>query len=206
MPLDANGVFYIANDDELAYECEAAYYLDFQIRSALASIYHLRSKDDTFDWENRCQQFHYYTDHLLYAVGQISNRFIITGSEKKESIRERKRANCNNFRFSKSSFPILSDKRARNMVEHIDEYDQEIIEASRGVGGFNLIDEETDSEMICDFRNNRYIYPYTLDMLKGEILIKRKTEFFEVSISALEQELRLLLENVTRIRAFIALP
>ena len=36
----------------------------------------------------------------------------------------------------------------KNVVEHIDEYNLNIIESNRGVGGFNLIDASTESTRV----------------------------------------------------------
>lgn len=69
MPLLAEGV-YIKSDDK-GYEVETSYYLNFQIISALASLAKIDSFTDSYEWENRCQYYHYYTDHLLFSIGQI---------------------------------------------------------------------------------------------------------------------------------------
>ena len=84
MPLMTSGV-YIGSDDR-GYEAETSYYLNFQIISALASLAKIDSFNDSYGWENPCQYYHYYTDHLLFSIGQITNRFQVNNrdSEKRE--------------------------------------------------------------------------------------------------------------------------
>ena len=145
MPLMTSGV-YIGSDDR-GYEAETSYYLNFQIISALASLAKIDSFNDSYGWENPCQYYHYYTDHLLFSIGQITNRFQVNNRDS-EKEKERKTLNRGNYQFSEDRFPLLSDKKARNVVEHIDEYNLNIIESNRGVGGFNLIDASTESTRV----------------------------------------------------------
>lgn len=193
MPLDENNVYIEGN--EKPYEAESAYYLNFQIVSALFSLDRMQSRPDDDYWENRCQYYHYYSDHLLYSLGQIINRFVITDKDK-DMVLERKQKNRMNYRFYKETYPILSDKRARNMVEHIDEYNQKIIQENKGVGGFNLIDNEANEDLVEVLRSKRNLHPYTLDLLRGELLIRWKTENLVIVLSELESELRLLHSSV----------
>ena len=106
MPLMTSGV-YIGSDDR-GYEAETSYYLNFQIISALASL----AKIDSFN-----DSYHYYTDHLLFSIGQITNRFQVNNRDS-EKEKERKTLNRGNYQFSEDRFPLLSDKKARNVVEH----------------------------------------------------------------------------------------
>lgn len=193
MPLLEIGMY--TECDDKPFETESAYYLNFQINSALFSIKQLFSGCNEVDWENRCQYYHYYSDHLLFSVGQIVNRFVISEKDK-GLILERKRMNRNNYLFTNEAFPILSDKRARNMIEHIDEYNQKIIQVKHGVGGFNLIDNQTDMKLITTLHTKRDSHPYTLDLLEEKLLIRWKKENLDISIDALEAELNSLLKNV----------
>ncbi len=160
MPMIANGVY--ADCGDRAYEAETTYYLNFHIISALVSLIHLDKYEDDFEWENQCQYYHYYCDHLLYSIGQISNRFVKTDKDK-SNITKRKDINCKNYSFSSTYYHILSNKQARNVIEHIDEYDQKIIAEKRGVGGFNLIDVDTEKELIEELRTRTDTHPYILD-------------------------------------------
>ncbi len=200
MPLLFNGAY--AECDDKSYEAEATYYLSFQILSALFSINQLLSETDNFAWDNRCQYYHYYSDHLLYSVGQIANRFIISNKDK-GLILKRKEMNRNNYRFSDKAYPIISDKRARNMIEHIDEHNQTIISTQKGVGGFNLIDNTVDCELIDVLRKKRDLHPYTLDLLEEKILIRRKTENIDIEIDELKKELIELQKNVKSFEGYL---
>ena len=200
MPLLAEGV-YIKSDDK-GYEVETSYYFNFQIISALASFAKIDSFTDSYEWENRCQYYHYYTDHLLFSIGQIANRFQITDRDP-EKEKNRKNLNRSNYQFSEDRYPLLSDKKARNVVEHIDEYNLKIIESNRGVGGFNLIDANTDSALVDTLRANRHTHPYTLDLLSHELFIRRKNEDITVSLEKLKSELLSLKESVKSFMEFI---
>ncbi len=204
MPLNAQGL-YIDNGEK-PYEVEAAYYLNYYIISALAAMEYIDSgfphHETVFD--NRIQYYHYHSDHLLYAVGQISNRFIIV--EKDSGLKlERKKANRANCRFDDTVFPILSNKKARNTIEHIDEYNQGIIADMHGVGGFNLIDSTCDSKLLDTLYNRKDTHIYTLDLLKRKIYITRKGEKITIDMVALKNELLTLQGNVNNFASLLAL-
>ena len=186
MPLVANGIY--AHGPERPYEAESAYYLNYQIISALASLDYLNKAPDEGIWENRCQYFHFYTDHLMFSVGQIANRFVITNRDD-QLTEERKKQNRQNFQFTDDEYPILSNKLPRNTIEHIDEHDQAIIQTYRGVGGFNLIDDQTKPDLIVFFRNNTHTHPYTLDLLQRKLFIRRGENDLVIDLDALKNEL-----------------
>ena len=202
MPLIASGVFI--DGEDRPYEFESSYYLSFQIKSALASLTHINSYCDIFEWDNRCQYYHFYTDHLLYSIGQIANRFIAKNSD---TANDKKRKECNriNYQFTEAAFPILSDKRARNVNEHIDEYNNQIIANHRGVGGFNLIDDKTDTKLVDALRNRKITHPYTLDLLRNELLVRRRDEDLIIPLKDLHAELLALLGNVETIIQYLDL-
>ena len=201
MPLIAKGA-YVESDDK-AYEVESAYYLDFQITSALVSISRLSSYKEEQEWENKCQYYHYYCDHLLYSMGQITNRFL-NKYQDNNNIRQRKQYNRNNFQFTEEEFPILSDSRARNMIEHIDEYNQVIIDKNAVVGGFNTIDSETDPAIANVIRTQRETYPYTLDLINVSILIHKKSDNVTVPLDKLKKELIDLQSRVKEFNRFLS--
>ena len=186
MPLDANGMYALGADRP--YEAESAYYLNYQIFSALVSLDFLNKAPDDSVWENRCQYFHFYTDHLMFSIGQIANRFVITKQDD-HLTEERKKQNRQNFQFTDDEYPILSNKLPRNTIEHIDEHDQGIIQTYRGVGGFNLIDDQTKPDLIVFFRNNTHTHPYTLDLLQRKLFIRRGENDLVVDLDALKKEL-----------------
>lgn len=204
MPLIARGVY--ADTGEKSYEVEVVYYLKFYIESALISIKKLRSMetDDNSLFGDKYQHYHYYTDHIMFSVGQISSRFIFAKKDSK-GLRNRKKANRTNFEFNKEQYPILSDKNGRNTIVHIDEYNQKTINKLKGVGGFNLIDSETDAELVEFLKTNRRTHPYTLDLIGERILIFRKGAEIDISIIDLERELNLLKKSVEELRNMITI-
>ncbi len=196
MPLIMPGV-YIETEDR-PYEAESCYYLNFQIISALVSLEYIMMSNPKILvlFENKYQYYHYYADHLLYSIGQICNRFVITPKDR-GVVLERKQANIQNFQFTPDNFPILNDKRGRNTIEHLDEHNRKIIEMCDGVGGFNLIDVDTEPSLITHLRDKRETHPYTLDLISREILIVRNgEEKLSINIDDLKNELLKLRSNV----------
>ena len=190
-------------DDETPYEAEAVYYLNFQITSALSSLDHLSTLcNDGFVWENKYEYYHYYSDHLMFSIGQIANRFVPSGKDNQEK-KERKKRNRNSFQFTQEQFPILSDKRARNVIEHIDERDTLVIQKHNGVGGFNVIDDDVEDELATFLLNNKETHIYTLDLESEELLIRDKDEDLVVNFEKLRAELLSLQENVNWLRDMI---
>ena len=199
MPFSSSGLYIDAG--EKAYEVESSYYLEFQIKSALFSIKKIYEKcEDGF--ENKCQYYHYYVDHLLFSLGQIGNRFIIQENDR-GMILERKQANRANFEFSEDKYPILSDKNGRNTIEHIDEYDQKAIKKETGVGGFNVIDSETPSDLISVFKTRRSTHIYTLNLIDNELLICRSEKEINIDLAKTKQELVTLLDRVVCVKEFL---
>ena len=200
MALNDKGIYFV--DKNTPYDYEAQYYLNFQIYSALQSLEFLYSKPDTSMWKNKYQYYHYYTDHLMFSVGQIANRFIITSKDKGLK-RDLKKSNRQNFRFSENKYPILSKKGARNTIEHIDERNQNTIRENQGVGGFCLIDTDTDPELVKRLQTKRATQPYTLDLINKELLIRNKNDDLVISLEDLKAELTTLQKSVDALFAII---
>lgn len=150
---------------------------------------------------SKVQYYHYYTDHLLFSLGQISNRFVLK-KEEKELYKKRKKLNRMNFDFSEEKYPLLSSKRARNVLEHIDERDMDTILEDGSVGGFNLIDIEADEKFVRIITKGRTRYLYSLNLQRNEIwLYDRKNDAtIDISLEKLEEELQSLSFSV---RCFI---
>ncbi len=198
MPIVNNGM-YIETEDK-PYEAESAYYIDFQITSALYSLdkMYSNSQINYSLFKNKYQYYHYYCDHLIFSLGQISARFYVTDKEKKNDyIRKRKEANIRNFSFSEDKYPMLSKRIVRNTIEHIDEHNQKVITKYCGVGGFNVIDNEIDEEVRQALINNRHLHPYTLNFITNELWIMRNEIEYELNLIALKNEL-LMLQNDAR--------
>lgn len=203
MPLLFPGCY--SDSGEKAYEKESCYYIEFQIISSLASIEYITNENiDCSAFNNKFQYYHYYCDHLMYSLGQISNRFIINDRNDKGINLERKQMNIKNFFFDKDTFPILSNKQAKNTIEHIDEFNNEIISRNNGVGGFNVIDKETSEEFVNAIDNDMHIY--TLNLVKREILVIRKQEKIVINLDELKNELLTLKEKVSDLLSIISTP
>ncbi len=69
-----------------------------------------------------------------------------------------------------------------------------------------MIDEETPPKLVSDLHNNRHTHIYTLDLIDGKILCKKKTELFEISLSSLKEELEHLLKNVEQFHKLVSSP
>lgn len=182
---------YINSADE-AYELEASYYLHFQLVSALISLNHIYNckYSDSDLFESKAQYYHYYTDHLLYSLGQIAERF--RESNNPTSTNDyfvRRSKNRNNYGFDNNNYPILSNKVFRNTIEHIDEHNIEVIKKHNGVGGFNTIDEDTPEELTDTLRNKRETHTYTLDLLLKQLYIERNETPLTMQLDDLKQEL-----------------
>ena len=191
MPMIIPGVAYYDCGDQ-AYEAETTYYLDFQIKSALFSLHKLEDHKtiDDSSFGTIAQYYHYYTDHLLYSLGQIAERF--RGSNNPNSSNDyfvRRSANRNNYGFDKNNYPILSNKAFRNTIEHIDEHNIEVIKKHDVVGGFNTIDEETPQELKDTLRNKRDTQTYTLDLLLKQLYIERNETPLTMRLDDLKKEI-----------------
>lgn len=202
MPLLANG-FYAEGDDR-GYEAETTYYLGFQIKSALVSLNKLlEEKKDISEFDSFPEYCHFYTDHLLYSMGQINNRFFSSNNKSKKKDRVRRSVNMQNYKFSEKEFPILSNKNARNTVEHLEEYNSSIIEQYGGVGGFNVIfpNMQEDVKEVIERRND--IHPYTLNLIENSLYILRNKEHITIDLMALKEELLKLRRNVDEFKRFL---
>ena len=202
MTMIAPGVY--SDDEDKPFEVESGYYLDFQIICALFSIENILNRTicNLGLLKNKYQYYHYYCDHLIFSIGQIANRFDVKDSDA-GLILERKNANIRNFDFSKTKYPILSDKKIRNTIEHIDEHNQKIIKKHCGVGGFNLIDTDTDADVVTALTTNKKIHPYTMDLLKRTLLKMRNDSELTLNLEDLRNELLALQESVRSLLGFV---
>ena len=199
MPLLQNGMY--AKNEDFPYEVEETYYLQFHIKSALIAIHKLTTADiKTEDFESVAQYYHFYSDHLLFSWGQITNRFKLNTSRGKA-------VRCN-YLYNKTNFPILSCRYPRNTIEHLDENNRRIIEEGKGVGGFNFIDNTTPEILSNFLRKERHTHPYTYDYKKKKLLIERveddnTSKRLTINLQKLEKELKTLKKNVDDFYDFI---
>ena len=196
---------YIDSSFETGYEMESSYYLNFPIISALYSIERLLEYQDS-SFENEYQYYHYYTDHLLFSIRQIANRFVINEGKDKGIKLERKKANRTNFCFSDELYPILSNKAIGNTIEHIDEHNQSIIKKEQGVGGFNVVFDGLDERIAKAILTKRKVHPYTLDLINRKVLIVRKEKEIDFGLDDLKNELLQLKQRVKKVIDIITDP
>ena len=64
------------------------------------------------------------------------------------------------------------------------------------VGGFNMIDSQTESDLVTFLREHKDSHPYTLDLLQNKLMLKHKGENLEIDLNALKAELVSLQEKV----------
>ena len=202
MPLIGNGA-YVANVNEQPFEWETTYYLDFQIFSALKSLEKINNQPTALlKIEQRARNYHYYLDHLLFSIRQISSRFVINGKDS-DDMKKRKEQNRTNYQFSDSAFPILSSKQAGNTIEHLDEHNANVIIKNKGVGGFNFIDENTNQELVTALTERRSQHPYILDLINCKVYIQRNGKEIMIDLKSLQKELTLLQKNVRSFQDYL---
>ena len=151
--------------------------------------------------ENKIQYYRYFVDNLFYYLGLINDRFVYKNTKDKGLEQEKHNRvilNKNNYKFSESEFSILSNKRSRNIIEHIDERNVKTILEYNEIGGFNVIFSETDLKMFDNIMNNRKLYPYILDLCNNKMLFydaqakQNEQNHFEIDILELQHELEKL--------------
>lgn len=191
-----------ADCSDKMYELETNYYLHFHIKSALVSIDFLLNPiiNVLGCFENKAQYYHYYSEHLLYSVGQISERFRI--DNRNTDYNERRKTNRQNYEFTEAKYPILSKKAYRNTIVHIDERDIDLIKTKDAVGGFNYIDNEIPTELRSILLSNRDTHIYTLDLLSQNLLITNDGTQLTMNLNELKHELFQLDNSVVHLSKF----
>lgn len=209
---------YNYNEKEIVYEIETTYQLKYYICCALMAIDRIihYSNDNGIKFDNKAQYYHFYSDSLFNSIGKITNRFSSTQVEKSDKKKSKKkellhdmRVMCTlrneknriNYDFNEKKYDNLCNKKPRNIIEHLDEYNVLSIMENGAVGGFNVIQKESKNEMAETLRNNRRYYPYLLDLNNNEFLFYnaeagKGNEEFSISIDKLLHELEVLKESV----------
>lgn len=198
MPFLQDGGFAINREDS-PYEAEICYYLAYHVKSALVSIERLLDGEaDYSDFENEAQYRHYYTDHLIFSLGQISNRFWKKNNQS-QAYKARVDANIALFDFHDTVYPVLCTdlvRSIRNTIEHLEEYNITTIQANRGVGGFNTISKESDSAHLAAVQGRDDVHIYTLDLIKHYLYVKRGNRKLYLDIDSLKQDLNKLYSRI----------
>lgn len=214
MPLVTRGI-YIDSMEERPYEVETTYQLRYYVSSALISIDYilLPVEEMMVRFENKVEYYRYHIDCLFNFLGLINDRFLYKSSGKDRDLQEKKKErvklNKNNYQFTEQEFSILSDKIPRNIIEHLDERNVKTMIVNKGVGGFNVIFEDSDSDMVAAITSHREFYPYTLDLVNKRMLFyntQAKTsdaKEFDIDILELQEELQKLKQNINNFAVFI---
>lgn len=207
MPLADNGVYYEpTSKNEKLYEFENCYYLCYHTTAAIASIKYLMDGDpEKAPFSTTTQYYHYHTDHLLFAMGQIHTRFFPKRdmhNKKNDKIRESNRLN---YQFNKDSYPILCEKSYRNALEHLEERNWDTIRKFDKCNGFNVIDDKYTAEDL-GFSEYNLSFSYTLDLAKHAIIIKKRSKPISLSLDDLLEELLRLNAIVHSHWTYLTLP
>lgn len=214
MPLVTEG-FYFDSGEERPYEVETTYQLIYYISSALISIENILTPIEEMigKFENRVQYYRYYVDSLFYFLGLINDRFFYKPNNRDTDLQEKKRErvalNRNNYQFVEQDFSILSNKTPRNIIEHLDERNVKKLMESMGIGGFNVIFEDSDFDMVAAITSYREFYPYNLDLVNKKMLFYNTQakvddiKEFDIDILELQNELRKLLQYVNEFADFV---
>lgn len=213
MPIFLEGIY--SKTEDYPYEVETTYQLKYYILAALVSINCiLEPVENMIDkFENEIQFYRYYVDNLFYYLGLINERFVCKSNIRDKGLDQEKvnriAHNKINYQFTELDFNILSNKRPRNIIEHLDERNVKTILDNNGVGGFNVIFSGHDSEVVESIRRNRKYYPYILDLHNKKVLFydaqakQNEAKQFEIDISELQNELRKLEKNVKSFAGFL---
>ncbi len=179
--------------NERKYEFETAYYLKYNLEKAKFAIEKIYSKDINFqEYSNKCVYYHIYIDLLMESMGQILNRFELNGKNKYDDIRKN---NCKSYDFNQVNYPVLCEKEFRNFVTHIDERNIDFILKNKGVGGFNVIFDDTpenEKKAYLNFKlqNNTFDLVHKIYYIysnKKESTINLKIELLKNDIKKLEE-------------------
>lgn len=214
MPLFAKGCYFNSSED-YPYEVETTYQLKYYITAALISIECILEPIDVIvsKFENVVQYYRYYVDNLFNFLGLINDRFVYKDNRKDKDVKQKKeervKLNRNNYQFMGEEFGTVCNKVPRNIIEHLDERNVKTMLASSGVGGFNVIFEDSDSDMVTAIQSNRKLYPYNLDLKNKKVLfynIQAKLEEekeIDIDIFKLQGELKKLEKNVNDFAVFL---
>ncbi len=162
---------WYSQGDDYPYEVAATYQLKSYITFALVGLNKIEneSSSDLNLFDNRIQYYRFYLDKVFDSLGKIHSRFTTINKGNPDVLEiknEYVSLNRLNYKFSEDIFPLLSNKKPRNIIEHIDERNLLTIKEHNGVGGFNVIFKDSDTELINSLLNKRMHYPYTLDSEK----------------------------------------
>ena len=198
MSMLASGIY--SYDEDSKYDFEVSCHLRYLIASSLFDIDGIFCEIEEMQsrFENKTVYYHYLVDDLFVKLGLINERLVPKkncGTEKPDRIN----SNIKNNQFDQTEYPILSNKKPRNLIEHIDDRAQSMLKKGV-VGGFNVIFTDSSCDLIEDVMNHRDMYPIILNMADHTIMFydineKEKHEY-EISLDELRAEVEKLRKNV----------
>lgn len=190
---------------------ETTYYLKYNIEKAIYSLEKImKSKIDFSEFSNRCVYYHFYVDNLLNAMVHIKRRFFNKNANQERIERNKKEYNyilidkqgkeiCN--------YPIIGDNNIRNVIEHIDERDEELMGIGRYYGSFNVIYKGMNRQLKIDLLNNKKQQNNLLNLLTKEYKIlkieKGIVKEYKLNLVELKKELKKLKKINDRIWSYL---
>ncbi|SKA68937.1 hypothetical protein SAMN02745111_01690 [Eubacterium uniforme] len=192
------GIYCNGNEQ---YDFELLYYMKYYLNSievALFYMFDIKIMKETMNlgiFENDAAYYHFYTDHLLYCMGQIAMRFV-EGNEKQNEVKRRIEINKRALGVNEDKYPILCDKRYRNSIEHIFNRNIDIIVENGQVGGFNFINNQTEYDIRKNLYEEKNKYVCILDITNKMIQLNNKGNWLELDIDKLQKEVKELKKNV----------
>lgn len=134
-----------------------------------------------------------------------NNRDQVLQSKKQERVA----VNQTNYQFNNQEFSVLSDKTPRNIIEHLDERNVKTVIEKAGVGGFNVIFDDSAPDMVTAIKTQREFYPYNLDLVDKKVLFYNTqaqigdVKEIDIDLIATQDELKKLLKNVNDFAQFL---
>lgn len=203
---------------EKPFEAATAYQLSYYVSSALITLDLIQNPDENMmgRFPYVARYYRYYVDQLFYLLGQISSRFMKKRKQKDEcktehnecnEQNERNERNRRNYEFSKDTFKILSNRKPRNLIEHLDERNIRITNAYGIVGGFNVVREGSPPDVVESVTKNRKNYPYTLNLIDGKVMFcepkSDQITTYDIYLKDIETELLMLQKNIEDFKSFL---
>ncbi len=136
----------------------------------------------------------YYFFHLqsiLTACGNISNVFYNKSGSKTATERSRRLRQL--FNVNKSIYPLVFQKEVRNTNAHFDERYEAF---NKGVGDYNLLDRNTDTQMRDTILNNPHLRTYDKEN-NIYYTYNYKLRQIEYDLNQLQNELINILQTIT---------
>lgn len=190
---------------------ETTYYLKYNIEKAIYSLEKImKSKIDFSEFSNRCVYYHFYVDNLLNAMVHIKRRFFNKNANQERIERNKKEYNyilidkqgkeiCN--------YPSIGDNNIRNVIEHIDERDEELMGIGMYYGSFNVIYKGMNRHLKIDLLNNKKQQNNLLNLLTREYKIlkieKGIVKEYKLNLVELKKELKKLKKINDRIWSYL---